>query len=87
MQTNGERYQYQEGEKENMVLFAMLIREAFAKLDEAKEFADKNDFGWFFSLWIDKDENGEYKVPTNYNTNIRISSTVEDEWMSSTQDC
>ncbi len=87
METQGERYQYKEGEKENMAKFAVLLHEIFQKIDEAKEFADENGFGWNIDFWLDRDINGEYKVPTNYNTGLRFNYIVEDEWMSSTLDC
>ena len=70
-----------------MAEFAAMLREAFKKLEEAKDFADSHDFGWQFDLGIDKDENGEYKVPTNYETSMNIYSSVEDGWMASTQEC
>lgn len=101
MQTQGEKYEYKPGERENIEKLNVILREAYAKLMEAKKFvedteaASATDVGygkwptiyWGFDFDWDTDENGDPKLPTNYDTTAAISVFIRDEWMSSTNDC
>lgn len=87
MLTQGERYRYSDGEQEVIAKANELLKEAFDKIAEAEQVLKDAGGGWAISFYCDKDDDGNYKLPTNFQTEIRIDVRVDDAWMSSYQDC
>ena len=83
--TQGENYRFEDGEREAVEEFGKRLREAFKLLDEALEYG--KSAGFYVYSGIDKDENGEYKVPSNFNCDIDCVVRINDEWMASTNYC
>lgn len=87
MLTQGERYLYSDGEQEVIAKANELLKEAFDKIAEAEQVLKDAGEGWTIDFYCDKDDDGNYKLPTNFQTEIRIDVRVDDAWMSSYQDC
>lgn len=88
MLTRGEQYEYSLGEKEAIEKANTLITEAFNKLKEAEAILDAAaPYDRTLELDLDISSHGEYRLPVNFSTTLRISTSLEDQWMSSYQDC
>lgn len=88
MITRGEQYQYSLGEKEAIEKANALIVEAFNKLKEAQAILDEaTPYCCTLDLDLDISSYGEFRLPVNFDTTLRIVSSLNDQWMSSYNDC
>ena len=80
--TRGELYKFAENEQEYVDTLNHKLTEIYDKLDELKAYAENRDM-----YCVEYYPYGERQFITNGNTPVRIGISVDDSWLSSTQDC